>query len=271
MPKRCPSCGTELVDRGPFTVCPNSFECPAQLAGRLVHFGSRAALDIEGLGEETGKLLVSEGLVRRLPDLFDLTPEQVEALPGFAELSAQNLIDGIERASKVELARFLYALGIPEVGSATARDLAEHFRSFEAVREASPEALQEVPGVGPRMAEQITAFFAEEQNALVLDRLLDGRVTLVEPAPREESGPRPLEGLTMVFTGSLERFTRDEAKELAARLGAKVTGSVSKKTDYVVAGEEAGSKLDKAEALGVAVLDEKGFVKLVEDRGGSVG
>jgi DNA ligase (NAD+) len=271
MPKRCPSCGTELVDRGPFTVCPNSFECPAQLAGRLVHFGSRAALDIEGLGEETGKLLVSEGLVRRLPDLFDLTPEQVEALPGFAELSAQNLIDGIERASKVELARFLYALGIPEVGSATARDLAEHFRAFAAIREASAEALQEVPGVGPRMAEQITAFFAEEQNALVLDRLLDGRVTLVEPAPREESGPRPLEGLTMVFTGSLERFTRDEAKELAARLGAKVTGSVSKKTDYVVAGEEAGSKLDKAEALGVAVLDQKGFVKLVEDRGGSLG
>jgi DNA ligase (NAD+) len=271
MPKRCPSCGTELVDRGPFTVCPNSFECPAQLAGRLVHFGSRAALDIEGLGDETGKLLVSEGLVRRLPDLFDLTPEQVEALPGFAELSGRNLIEGIERASKVELARFLYALGIPEVGSATARDLAEHFRAFAAIREASAEALQEVPGVGPRMAEQVTAFFAEEQNALVLDRLLDGRVTLVEPAPREESGPRPLEGLTMVFTGSLERLTRDEAKELAARLGAKVTGSVSKKTDYVVAGEEAGSKLDKAEALGVAVLDEKGFVKLVEDRGGSLG
>ncbi|HSL83417.1 MAG TPA: NAD-dependent DNA ligase LigA, partial [Thermoanaerobaculia bacterium] len=114
MPTACPSCGTELVERGPFTVCPNGFECPAQLAGRLVHFGSRAALDIEGLGDETGKLLVSEGLVRRLPDLFDLTPERVEALPGFAALSARNLVEGIERASNVELARFLYALGIPE-------------------------------------------------------------------------------------------------------------------------------------------------------------
>ncbi len=270
MPEVCPSCATPLVERGPFTVCPNSFECPAQLAGRLAHFGSRTALDIEGLGEKTAKLLVSEGLVHGLPDLFDLTAPVLEPLEGFAELSAAKLVQGIARASKVDLDRFLYGLGIPEVGATTARDLASHFRSFQAIRDASAEALQEVSGVGPRMAEQITGFFAEEHNRDVLDRLLDGRVDLLEPAPAEAAGERPLEGLTLVFTGSLERFTRDDAKELAARLGAKVTGSVSGKTDYVVAGEEAGSKLDKAEKLGVTVLDEDGFVKLVEERGGSI-
>ena len=270
MPGRCPSCGTELVERGPFTVCPNAFECPAQLAGRLVHFGSRAALDIEGLGEETARLLVDRGLVRRLPDLFDLTVDDLEPLPGFARKSAENLVAGIERASNVELARFLYGLGIPEVGAATARDLAEHFRSFEAIRNASVEELQEVRGVGPRMAEQIRGFFEEERNQEVLDRLLDGRVTLIEPEPREEAGPRPLEGVTMVFTGGLERFSRDEAKELAERLGAKVTGSVSKKTDYVVAGEDPGSKHDKALELGVAVLDEEKFIGLLRERGAEV-
>jgi DNA ligase (NAD+) len=267
MPEHCPSCGAELVERGPFTVCPNAFECPAQLAGRLVHFGSRAALDIEGLGEETARLVVERGLVRRLPDLFDLTVEELEPLPGFARKSAENLVAGVARAGQVELARFLYGLGIPEVGAATARDLAAHFRSFVAIRDASAEALQEVPGVGPRMAEQITGFFADERNREVLERLLEGRVALVEPEPREAATPRPLAGLSLVFTGGLERFSRDEAKELALRLGARVTGSVSKKTDYVVAGEDPGSKLDKALKLGVEVLDEEGFVKLLEERG----
>jgi DNA ligase (NAD+) len=270
MPERCPSCAAELVERGPFTVCPNAFECPAQLTGRLVHFGSRAALDVEGLGEETARLLVDRGLVRRLPDLFDLTVEGLELLPGFARKSAKNLVDGIARAAQVDLARFLYGLGIPEVGAATARDLAAHFRSFAAIRDASADKLQEVPGVGPRMAEQITGFFADERNREVIERLLEGRVALVEPEPREAAGPRPLEGLALVFTGGLERFTRDEAKELARRLGARVTGSVSKKTDYLVAGVEPGSKHDKAMELGVEVLDEDGFVKLLEERGAEV-
>lgn len=260
MPKECPSCGTKLIERGPFTVCPNSFECQAQLAGRLTHFGSRAALDIEGLGEETARLFVSKELVRQLPDLFDLTADRIEPLEGYAAKSAENLVRGIEEASRVELDRFLFALGIPEVGVTVARELALHFRSFEAIRRASEEELQRVEGVGPRMAEQITAFFAEDRNREVLDRLLDGRVELIEP--EEESGPKPLDGLTMVFTGSLERYTRSEAKELAQRLGAKVTGSVSKKTDYVVAGDDPGSKRDKAEGLGVTILDEEGFVEL---------
>jgi DNA ligase (NAD+) len=273
MPERCPSCGTELVERGPFTVCPNSFECPAQLAGRIVHFGSRRALDVEHLGDETAKLLVSEGLVRQLPELFDLKAEELEPLPGFAELSAKNLVEGIEKASHVELHRFLYALGIPEVGITTARDLAGHFRTFERIRHATEEELQEVSGVGPRMAEQITAFFADERIGEVLDRLLDGRVTLVElPGELGEEGAaarveRPLEGVTMVFTGSLERLTRDEAKELAEGLGAKVAGSVSKKTGYVVAGADPGSKYDKAEELGVTILDEEDFAELLREHG----
>ena len=272
MPEDCPSCGTELIERGPFTVCPNSFECPAQLAGRLVHFGSRSALDVEGLGEETAKLLVDRGLVSRLPDLFDLEPQQIEPLPGFAEKSARRLVDGIETASRVELHRFLYALGIPEVGATVARSLADHFRSFDAIREADEEVLQEVDGVGPRMAEQITAFFTEETNREVLDRLLDGRVELLEPEGEagEGGGEPPLAGLTMVFTGSLEGFTRSEAQDAARRLGAKVTGSVSGNTDYVVAGEGAGSKADRAEELGVPILDEAGFLELVEERGGSL-
>ena len=181
MPEECPSCGTPLIERGPFTVCPNGFECPAQLAGRLLHLGSRNALDIEGLGDETARLLVEQGLVRQLPDLFDLKAEQLQELDGFAEKSATNLVDGIRRASHAELARFLAGLGIPEVGVAVARQLARHFRSIEALRRADEEALQEVDGVGPRMAEQIVGFFVEPHNEQVLDRLLDGRVELLEP------------------------------------------------------------------------------------------
>jgi DNA ligase (NAD+) len=209
-------------------------------------------------------------MVHGLHQLFDVKAEDLEPLPGFAELSAKNLVDAIEKASHAELHRFLYGLGIPEVGTTTARDLASHFRSFQAIREASEEALQEVSGVGPRVAEQITAFFADEHTAEVLDLLLDGRIHLVEPEPLpvgaggEEAEP-PLDGVTMVFTGTLERLTRDDAKALAEGLGAKVTGSVSKKTGYVVVGADPGSKATKAEDLGVTILDEAGFIALLEE------
>lgn len=267
LPATCPSCATALVERGPFSVCPNSFECPAQLAGRLTHFGSRNALDIEGLGDETAKLLVSQELVRQLPDLFDLSAEALVGLPGFAQKSAENLVAGIHRASTPELARFLYALGIPEVGTAVARDLARHFRSFEAVRRADFVALQQVEGVGPRMAEQITSFFGELHNAEVLDRLLDGRVAPLELPAVDAPRASPLAGITVVFTGALSRFTREDAQELALGLGAKVAGSVSKKTSLVVAGEDAGSKLAKAQELGVQVLDEDGWLLYLAERG----
>ncbi len=266
MPAECPSCGTRLVERGPFTVCPNSFECPAQLVGRIVHFASRDALDLEGLGEKTARLFVAEGLVRALPDLFDLRAEQLLPLEGFADKSANDLVAAIEKASNVELPRFLYGLGIPEVGLATARDLSAHFGTFAAIRTASEERLQEVRGVGPRMAEQIAAFFAEPHNAEVIDRLLDGRVKLIEGEPAA-TAEGPLTGKTFVFTGGMEAMSRPDAKKKVEALGARVTGSVSKNTDYVVAGEDAGSKLDKARELGVTVLDEGGFLELLRGVG----
>ncbi len=277
MPPECPSCGTPLVERGPFTVCPNGFGCPAQLAGRIVHLCSRNALDVEGLGEETAKLLVRQELVRQLPDVFDLRAEQLLPLEGFAEKSAQKLIEAIRRAADAELPRFLYGLGIPEVGEAVARDLARHFGSFAALRSATPEELQEIPGVGPRMAEQITAFFAEPRNAAILDELLKRmRLRETSPAPFGAAAARgatapaagpPLAGKKFVFTGGLTRLTRRQAQELVEGLGARVTGSVSKATDYVVVGEDAGSKADNARKLGVATLEEEQFLALLREHG----
>jgi len=273
MPKRCPSCRAELVERGPFTVCPNSFECPAQLAGRIIHLGSRNALDVEGLGEETAKLLIERGLVVHLPDLFDLRVEQLVELDGFAELSAGNLVAGIRRAAGgADVARFLYGLGVPEVGVTVARDLARHFRSFDAIRNAGPEALQEVKGVGPRMAERIREFFDEPRNAEILDQLLAGRVTLAEMAPAPAAVPGgPLAGRRLVLTGGLGSMTRDEAKQRIEAAGGQVTSAVSARTDYVVAGSDPGSKLAKAEALGVGVLDEGGLLALLSETEGEGG
>ena len=262
MPEQCPSCGTELVERGPFTVCPNGLGCRAQLKGRIQHFGSRGALDIEGLGEETARLLVEEGLVERLPDLLDLKTEQLVELEGFAELSANNLVTAIEAASKPELHRFLAALGIPEVGGAVARALARHFGTLEAVMDADEEALTEVEGVGPIMAARIAAFFAEPHNAENIRRLTS-RMTIQSAEAPPAGGA--LEGKTFVFTGSLDSMSRGEAKKRTEALGAKVTGSVSKKTDYVIAGADPGSKLDRAEALGVTVLDEARFLALLDE------
>jgi DNA ligase (NAD+) len=265
MPPACPSCGTPLVERGPFSVCDNGFGCPAQRAGRLQHFASRDALDIAGLGGEIAALLVDEGLVETLPDLFDLTREQLVALDGFADKSAENLVAGIRRAgTDTELARFLYGLGIPEVGAKVGRDLARHFGTLAALRAADADALQEVAGVGPRMGEQIAAFFAEPRNAEIVDRLLAGRVTI---APEQGPASAALAGLKLVFTGTLPTLSRGAAKALVEGNGGRVVGSVSKATDYVVAGEEAGSKLDEATRLGIPVLDEAAFLALLRERG----
>ncbi len=263
MPAECPSCGTALEERGPFTVCPNSFGCPAQLVGRIQHFGSRQALDIEGLGEETAKLLVEQELVRRVPDLFELSADQLMQLEGFAELSANNLVSAIDLARSTELARFLHGLGIPEVGVAVARDLARAFGSMEALRAADEEKLVQVDGVGPIMAGRIVEFFEESHNAANLDRLLSYMRELTAPERPAEGGV--LEGKTFVFTGGLEAMSRGDAKKRVEALGAKATGSVSKKTDYVVAGEDPGSKLAKAESLGLTVLDEAGFLELLAE------
>ena len=269
MPADCPSCGTELEERGPFTVCPNSFGCPSQLVGRIQHFGSRQALDIEGLGEETAKLLVEQELVRRVPDLFELTADQLMELEGFAELSANNLVSAIDAARSTELARFLHGLGIPEVGVAVARDLARAFGTMEALRAADEGTLVQVDGVGPIMAGRIVEFFAEPHNAANLDRLLSYMRELMAPDRPVEGGA--LDGKTFVFTGGLDSMSRGDARKRVEALGAKATGSVSKKTDYVVAGTDPGSKLNKAESLGLTVLDEAGFLAFMAELEGEQG
>jgi len=264
MPSHCPACGAEVQEKGPFTVCPNRFGCPAQLKGRLVHFGSRGALDIAGLGEETAALLVDRGLVRELAHLFDLTVEQLRELPGFAETSASNLVNGIQACLKPELARFLHGLGIPEVGAAVARDLASGFGDLDRILAATSEELQEVPGIGPKMAEAIRGFLDDEGN---LSAIALVRARGVSPVGPSAPAATPLAGKRFVFTGGLAGFTRSRAKELVEGAGGRVVGSVSKETDYVVVGDDPGSKYEKAVALGVTVLDEAGFRALLAEVG----
>ncbi len=223
MPAECPSCGTELEERGPFTVCPNSFGCPAQLVGRIQHFGSRQALDIEGLGEETAKLLVEQELVRRVPDLFELTADQLTELEGFAELSANNLVAAIDRARSTELARFLHGLGIPEVGVAVARDLARAFGTMEALRAADEETLVRVDGVGPIMAGRIVEFFAEPHNAANLDRLLSYMRELTAPETAGRGRGAGREDLRVHrWAGGDEPRGREEARRGAGREGDRI-------------------------------------------------
>jgi len=266
MPEACPSCGTPLIDRGPYTVCPNAFGCPAQAVARLVHLGSRSALDVEGLGDVTARLLVEAGLVRELPDLFDLTAADFVALEGFAELSAANLEAAVRQAARTTLPRFLVALGIPEVGPAVARALAERFGTAQALRAADAATLEGVRGIGGVMAAAIAGFFADPRNARVVDRLLAGRVE-VEPFEVVAPASDALAGETLVFTGALAGFTRGDAEALVGRLGGRAAGSVSKRTTLVVAGADAGSKLERAAALGVPVVDETGFLAFLEERG----
>jgi len=262
MPAVCPACGTEVVIRGPFTLCPNRFGCPAQLKARIVHFGSRSGLDIEGLGEETAALLVDRGLVSDLADLFDLKAEMLIGLPGFAEKSANNLVEAIQRRKRVELHRFLFGLGIPEVGQAVARDLALHFRELWKIREAEGDALEAVAGVGPKMSELILEFLREEKNARAIDAVLARGMDLVPPEAPADTG---LAGRKFVFTGGLEGLTRSEAKKLVEGAGGRVASSVSAETDFVVAGSDAGSKLGKARELGIPILDEAAFLKLLAE------
>jgi DNA ligase (NAD+) len=269
MPSHCPACGTEVEIRGPFTICPNLFGCPAQLKGRVTHFGSRSGLDIEGLGDETSALLVERGMVRELADLFDLTPEQLQTLDRFAEKSAANLHAAIQARKQPELQRFLYGLGIPEVGVAVARDLALHFRELPKVRNASREELESVDGIGPIMSEVIHDFFREARHGAAIDALL---ARGVEPQGPPEPGETPLAGKRFVFTGGLDHFSRSSAKKLVEGAGGRVVSSVSAETDYVVAGDAAGQKLEKAEELRekgaeLEILTEDAFVELLKAAG----
>ncbi len=264
MPEACPSCDTPPVEKGPFTVCPNHFACRAQLKGRITHFGSRGALDIEGLGGETAALLVDEGLAKELADLFDLTEQDLVPLEGFAELSARNLVSAIADRRRVELARFLVGLGIPEVGATVARDLALHFRGIAELRAGSPEDLEAVHGVGPKMSTAILGFLHEPRVSDALDRLLAKGFELTVPDAPAEQAAEDWVGKRVVLTGALEGYSRSELKKILQGLGARVTGSVSSRTDLLVAGANAGSKLARARELGVEVLDEADLRERIE-------
>lgn len=263
MPSRCPECGSEIVrpEGEVIARCVGGLYCPAQRKEGLQHFASRRAMDIDGLGEKLIDQLVARGWVKTSADLYDLTVERLKELPRMAEKSARNLVEAIEHSKHPPLERFIYALGIPEVGEATAKVLAQHYRDMDALAAATEADLQQLPDIGPVVAAEIAGFFRQPHNREVVQQL---REKGVEPEPPPAAEAQPLQGLTVVLTGTLEDLSRDEASERLQALGAKVTGSVSRNTDYVIAGENAGSKLDKAQGLGVPVLDESGLHELLE-------
>ncbi len=267
MPKKCPICGSAVVrEKGEANHrCTGGLFCPAQRKEAILHFAARRALDIEGLGGKLVDQLVDSGVVRTLPDLYRLGLSGLAALDRMAEKSAQNLLDALEQSKSTTLNRFLFGLGIRNVGEATAKDLARHFGLLDAIMDASVEQLMEVRDVGPIVAESIHTFFAQPHNREVVEQLRACGVTWQEGAPAEKA-PQILAGKTVVLTGTLPTMGRDEAKELLEAAGAKVSGSVSKKTSYVVAGAEAGSKLAKAQELGVPVLDEAGLIALLQGK-----
>jgi len=260
-PDHCPVCGAAAVmdEDGAILRC-TGLDCPAQLQARLQHFASRGGMDIEGLGDKLAAQLVESGLVKRAADLYRLGLETLTDLERMGEKSAQNFLAALERSKRPPLRRFLYALGIRHVGEATARALADHFKDVRALYDADAEALTRVKDVGPEMAKVIAGFFAEPQNREGIEALLAAGA---KPQPPEDTSRGPFAGKTVVLTGTLIALTREQAKEEVERRGGKVSGSVSRKTDFVVAGEEAGSKLKKATELGVKVLDEPAFLDLL--------
>ena len=264
MPKICPQCGSEVVREEGVSAhrCMGGLYCPAQRMGALLHFASRRALDIEGLGDKLVAQLVESELATTVADLYRLDLEQLSGLDRMGEKSARNLLVQIEKSKGATLPRLLHALGIPQVGEATALALAQHFGDLDAIMQADIEALQEVSGIGPNVAGEIHSFFQQKHNQTVIKAL---RVAGLTPETmRVSRKPSPMSGKTFVLTGTLAALSRDEAKEKLIALGAKVAGSVSKKTDYVVVGEDPGSKADKAKELGVAQLSEKEFLRMLE-------
>ena len=263
MPKECPSCGGAVIRPEGEAVarCVNS-ACPAQLVEGIVHFASRDAMDIEGLGPALAAALVEKGLVKRLSDLYKLKREEVAALERMGEKSADNLLRAIEASKSRGMARVVYALGIRHVGEGTAEALAGRFRNVQELAAASLEELMEVPDVGEVVARSVVDYFSEPENRSLVGEFEALGVDLSGPRP-ESQGPRPLDGKRFVFTGTLAAMSRSEAEALVKRLGAAASGSVSKNTDYVVVGENPGSKADKARRLGVQILDEQAFLDLV--------
>jgi DNA ligase (NAD+) len=261
MPERCPVCNSHVVrvEGEADHRCINA-NCPAQLQGRILHFAARSIMNIEGMGESLVAQLADRGLVKNIADIYELTKEKLLTLERIGDKSAENLLAEIERSRKLPLERVIYGLGVRFVGERTAEFLAEHFGSMDAIMDASIEELEEVNEVGPRIAESIHEFFAEPSNRKLVERL---RKYLTFTGQKKQRGTA-LAGKTFVLTGTLPNYSRDAAKKMIEDAGGKVSGSVSKKTDYVVAGEDAGSKLDKARELKVNVIDEKAMGELIK-------
>jgi DNA ligase (NAD+) len=262
MPERCPECGGHVVrvEGEADHRCVNA-NCPAKLRESILHFASRGVMNIEGMGDALVNQLVDARQIKSVADIYDLTEDKLVALERMGKKSAQNILREIENSKKLPLERVIYGLGIRMVGERTAQFLAEHFGSMDALMAASEEELQAVNEIGPRVSQSIREFFDEPKNVALVERLRKAKLKF-EGTKKERA--TTLAGKTFVLTGTLARHTRDEAKKLIEDAGGRVSGSVSKKTDYVVAGEDAGSKLDKAKELGVAVIDEKEMEKLVK-------
>jgi DNA ligase (NAD+) len=267
LPQRCPVCHSEVLKPEGEAVarCTGGFSCPAQRQEAIRHFAGRLAMDIEGLGEKVVAQLVERGTVRSPADLYGLGAADLQSLERMGEKSAANLIAALERSKQTTLPRLLYALGIREVGEATALALARHFGDLDALIEAAdnhPQQIEQVADVGPVVAAHVHAFFAAPEHRALIGRLRDAGVTWAPFAARPAD--LPLTGQTFVLTGTLAGMTREQAQEALSALGAKVSGTVSKKTRYVVAGEAPGSKLEKARALAIPILDEAGLRQLLE-------
>jgi DNA ligase (NAD+) len=260
IPNKCPVCGGEVATEGPFLKCLN-LSCPAKLSASIKHLARREAFDIEGLGEKTSKLLVERGLVKDIADVFNLRKEDLKRLPGFSDVSAEQLVLAIERAKKIRLDRFIHALGIPGVGEATARLLAEKFKTLSALMNASKFDLMRIRGIGPETADAIVKFFSDERNRNSINKMLEYGVEVYWG--EEKKGP--LSGKVFVFTGELDCCPRSKAKEMVEELGGQTADTVSKRVHYLVVGKNPGSKLQKAQKLGIRILSEEEFLKMLEE------
>lgn len=266
LPTYCPICDSEVVREADEAAayCTGGLYCPAQVKRTIVHFASRKAMDIDGLGKAVVDLLVDHKFIQHIPDLYHLNANELALLPRMGELSAENLLRALELSKKTTFSRFIYALGIQEIGEATARTLAQHFPSMQAIQQANLETLVALPDIGPVAAQAILHFFSQEHNVAMIERLLAAGIEWPVQATASQSSTHPLFKKKIVITGTLSRMSREDAKEHLLALGAQVVGSVSAKTDYVLVGLEPGSKLDKALELGIQILNEAAFLDLLE-------
>ena len=262
-PTVCPACGQPLVERGANLYCVNRLSCRPQAVARLAHFGSRDAMNITGFSEKTAGQLYDQCEIRDPADLYHLTREQLLSLEGFKDKKADNLLSALENSRHCGLDEFLFAIGIPNIGRGTARDIAGYFGSLQRVMEATLEDLTAIPDVGDIVAQSVVEFFSFPEDRRMVERLLRAGVIPAEKAQADENAPQPLAGKTVVVTGTLPSLSRNEAEDLIRQMGGTAAGSVSKKTSYVLAGEKAGSKLTKAQDLGIEILDEAAFMRLI--------